>query len=178
MAEARVRTAPLPDCEECKGTGKIGYRTPADPTPRVLVDGTTITQGEGWGTRPCKCVRELPAIEGQATWWGTETVWERVVECGVFPDDLAELTVRPEVPYAENGMRVHRRGNRYFGTHVDAMFPTSAWLMPDDARRLALALLAAAEAADAIDNPDLDECGHWWPCDCRTRATEGTEDAG
>jgi hypothetical protein len=95
--------------------------------------------------------------------WNAESVFSRHVTA---LDDHVDVDVSAEVPMSATGERVPRYGNRYFPTLVkiagdDGLF----WLChPDEARALATALWEAADAADAIDQPDCAPCGHWAPC--------------
>ena len=98
------------------------------------------------------------------TRWTTESVYsdEALVTCS--GDKSVYIAVRAEVPM-EGDVRLPRRGNRYFPTFVDLeAYGELLSFSPDDARDFARKLLAAADAADAIDTPDADVCGHWWPC--------------
>lgn len=160
------------DCEKCGGTGKIGYRTSGGDTV-TMSDGTVIQEMSGYSTRACSCVRDLPAIEGHATWWETEIVWSKVWTDSIYPDSAVEMQVETEVPRDENGRRVHMRGNRYYPTMVDVELPSKLLMHPFQARDLALKLMAAAQVCEDIDEPCSDKCGHWYPCNCEevARAT-------
>lgn len=147
-------------CARCQGSGKISF------THEDRDDDGTLRSSTS-GAYQCECVRDLPPIEGEATWWNDEEVWSCVLNDSIGPDDVVELSVRAEVPLREDGRRVVMRGNRYYPTWVTAHLPKRIQLHPEQARTLALKLMAAAEACDAVDLPDLDACGHWWPCDCR-----------
>lgn len=157
-------------CERCGGTGKLRYTIPADPTPIHVGDGVTITQGQGSGTRACPCVRDLPPVEGDATWWESETVYSAVMAECIYPDDCFEVSASAEVPRNEDGRRVVRRGNRYYPTLIEFAGPTHTTLHAYAARQLGEQLIAAADAADAIDGPCADLCGHWFPCGCVAEA--------
>jgi hypothetical protein len=128
------------------------------------------TSGENWRsyaliTVPCSCRAELPARKGEAKWWGTEQVYAADVQIPIG-NERASISVSAEVPYDAKNFRVERRGNRYWPTLVNVESPADMTLHPETARELAQALLAAANAADAIDQADCAPCGHWWPCDC------------
>lgn len=156
-------------CEECNFTGEIGYRTP--PGDEIeTINGCLIKDMGGFSTRACKCVRDLPEVDEPATWWEMETAWERVHIAGIFGDPI-ELSVSAEVPRTEDGRRAVMRGNRYYPCSVDAELPSHLSMNADDARSLALALLAAAEAADAIDGP----CEDAWSRDWSHPAPSGLE---
>lgn len=152
-------------CQKCGGDGKIVYRTIGDAMPTDLGNGVAVQNTGGFSTRACSCVRDLPPIEGKATWWESETAWS-VVFTDTIISDAAEITVDAEVPRDENGRRVVMRGNRYYPTWVELQAPPRMLMHPDAARAFALKLLAAAEACDAVDDPCSDECGHWAPCGC------------
>jgi hypothetical protein len=66
------------DCSKCGDTGKVMYRTLGDIEPRPIGGGYTIQDMGGSGTRACSCVRDLPPIEGHATWWESERVFTEV----------------------------------------------------------------------------------------------------
>lgn len=148
----------LRDCERCGGAGKLSYET-----EELAADGSVI--GHTYGTRACACVRDLPPVAGNASWWESETVWSRVFNDGIYRDSVAEFTVSAEVPRDNTGRRVVMRGNRYYPTWLTVDWPDRMLLHPEQARELALVLLAGAEACESVDGPCADECGHWWPCD-------------
>lgn len=152
----------------CDGTGKIHYveREPED-THRPLGDGLYAGPATTYGSRLCQCRAELDPRPGEASWWDTTRIYSAEWEASVFRD-RAEITVNAERPISSENYIVERRGNRYYPTFVDldVSDPALHFLFPDEARELARLLIAAADAADAIDKPDQDECGHWWPCDC------------
>lgn len=160
-------TEPTQSCSRCGGKGTVVYREIGDALPTDIGNGVTIQNTGGLSTRSCSCVRDLPPIDGKATWWESENVWSAVFT-GTIENEACEITVDAEVPRDENGRRVVMRGNRYFPTWVEVQAPPLMRLHPEDARRLALKLLAAAEVCDSIDDPCSDECGHWAPCDCAT----------
>lgn len=137
---------------ECGGTGKVAYKIPAAPGEINLGDGMVMVDMGGSGTRACECVRDLPAIDGKATWWESELVFSEVVPVPIG-DESIELLVDGEVPRDEHGRRVHRTAhNAYYPTLVRMeALPASVTLFGDDARELAAALLRAADACDAAD---------------------------
>jgi hypothetical protein len=117
-------------------------------------------------TIPCECRKALPPREGQASWWGLESIYSQDVRIPVG-DESFEVSVSAEVPYDSANYRVQRRGNRYYPTLIDIECPDFMTLHACTARDLARALLAAAEAAEKIDDSDTDpRCGHWAPCEC------------
>jgi hypothetical protein len=67
---------------------------------------------------------------------------------------------------SRDNFRLHRRGNRFYPTLIEVDAPNTMTLHSDTARTLARALMAAADAADRIDDDCVDVCGHWYPCDC------------
>ena len=157
-------------CERCNGTGKLAYTEEHLPVHTEMGGERVVIEQTTRGTRACPCVRDLPPVEGEARWWDTEVAWERVLTIGPWGEPV-EMSVDAEVPRREDGRRVVLRGNRYFPTTVDVLFPAEAkFLSSDDVRLLAAALNEAADAADAIDAPCADLCGHWWPCDCVANA--------
>ena len=147
----------------CDGSGKLRYHHEhRDDAGRVV--------GDTWGSSPCPCRSSLPPRDGEAAWWTSEQVFYEAVEvCGEIG---LEITVEAEVPYSTDNFKLHRKGNRYYPT-----MPTVVWGDPivmhaEDVERIAQAFQRAAKACREIDAPDEDECGHWWPCDCKP-ATEG-----
>lgn len=143
-------------CVLCAGTGQM--RTMSEE------------RGLGWASEThsshlCPCRQALPARDGPAAWWSSETVFSG--EASTLLGDVYEVSVRAEVPISEDNFRVHRRGNRYYPTLVDLNGTT---LTPENARELALLLLSASDAADTVDKADTDACGHWAPCDCTVKA--------
>lgn len=154
------------DCSKCGDTGKLSYRT-AKQEPVPVGDGFTIQDMGTSGTRACSCVRDLPAIEGDATWWESETVFSEVFTDTIYPDNAVEVTVDSEVPRDENGRRVVRRGNRYYPTMigVDGELGLIHAGMADDFADL---MRRAADKVREIDDPCEDRpwCHHWHPCEC------------
>jgi hypothetical protein len=156
-------------CALCGDTGKRSYTIPPSGESRTLPSGTVISDGGGSGTLACACVRDLPPVEGEATWWTSESAHSDVF-VGCMPDTVFELSASAEVPRRADGRRVVMRGNRYWPTWIDLDGPVHAHLEPREARALAGALVAAADACDAVDGPCRDLCGHWWPCSCTAEA--------
>lgn len=151
---------PQGSCERCGGTGKLRY-------DEDHLDGRGEVVGHTIGTRACPCVRDLPPIEDVATWWESEVVWQKVWNDSIHPDSVVEITVSAEVPRNGDGRRTVMRGNRYYPTMVEVDLPERLLMHPFQAREFALKLMAAAGAADAIDEPCCGPCGHWiGVCDC------------
>lgn len=141
----------MTSCARCADTGKVVYRLLGDAAPRPFGDGVTIQDMGGWGTRACPCVRDLPATDGKATWWETETIYNEVVGVPIG-NEAAEVRATGEVPRGDDGRRVHRtRENAYYPPLVDVECPASMTLHADSARELAAALIAAADACDKAD---------------------------
>lgn len=170
----RLRTKmPKVSCPlgKCDGNGKISYveHEPED-TKKDLGNGLYAGPATTYGSRLCECREQLEPREGEARWWSSETVYEGQWQSSVHQHQ-AVVKVSAEVPISDENFKVHRRGNRYYPTSVDVDLSLD-WLhalFPEEARELAALLIAAADKVDEIDNPDADECGHWFPCDCRTR---------
>lgn len=106
---------------------------------------------------------------GEAWSWELETV--QAFDWSDLGMDSYYVKVRAEVPYTKDHHRIPRRGNRYWPTLIDletGLFrhgeEITVMLMVEDARSLAAALNKAADVAEQTDKPDLDACGHWWPC--------------
>lgn len=137
---------------ECGGTGKVAYKIPASPGEINLGDGMTMVDMGGSGTRACECVRDLPAIDGHATWWEDERLFGEVVPVPIG-DTAIEVTVDGEVPRDERGRRMLRTPeNAYYPTCTRLEVPgPSVTLFGDDARALAAALVRAADACDKAD---------------------------
>jgi hypothetical protein len=153
------------DCSKCGDTGKVMYRTLGDIEPRPIGGGYTIQNMGGSGTRACSCVRDLPPIEGHATWWESETVFSEVFTETIPPDNAVEVTVDAEVPRNENGRRVVMRGNRYYPTLI-TVDGSPGMIHGYAAQQFAEILQRAADKVREIDDPCSDLCGHWFPCDC------------
>lgn len=142
----------------CGGTGKIEWHEECH-VGDVLMSSSL-------GSALCPCRKALPERPGTATWWGLESVYAATVAVPVHAD-MVEIDVSSEVPYSEDNYRVERRGNRYYPTLIDVeLTSTSLTLHSETARELGQKLIAAADAADAIDGPCTDVCGHWAPCEC------------
>lgn len=145
-------------CSVCNGTGKVSYVIPGDPEPRPIgggpLAGYTVQTMDGYGTRACECVRNLPAIYGKATWWESESPYSAVVDIPVGKDTV-EVSVSLEVPRNENGRRCHRTvENYYYPALIDVEVSfEKLTLFPDTARELAAALIAAADACEKADVP-------------------------
>jgi hypothetical protein len=151
-------------CEKCHDEGAYGVTEPAETFK--LADGGELVSGPSYVTVLCDCRRALPPREGVAQWWTQEQVYGVDVSIPVF-DEQVSIRVQAEVPVSGDNYRVQRRGNRYYPTLIHIEAPESMTLHSDTARSLARALIAAAEAAERVDDADTDRrCGHWAPCDC------------
>lgn len=138
-------------CESCNGTGRQIYRMIGDALPVDMGDGTTMQYMGGSGTRACKCVRDLPAIDGHATWWESETIYREVVGVPIG-DECVEITADCEIPRGDDGRRYHRTAeNAYYPPLIKLDMERSATLHSDTAREIAAALIAAADACDKAD---------------------------
>jgi hypothetical protein len=138
-------------CDECNGTGKQSYRTIGDALPTDIGNGLSVQAMGGWGTRACKCVRDLPAIDGQATWWETEVIYSTVVPIPIG-NEAAEITADCEIPRGPDGRRYHRTAdNAYYPPLIRLELECAATLHSDTAREIAAALVAAADACDKAD---------------------------
>jgi hypothetical protein len=139
-------------CKECGGKGKISYRTPADLEPVDMGNGTTIQSMGGWSTRACSCVKDLPALDGVATWWDMESIYSEVVGVPIGAACI-EVDADCEVPRDESGRRLHRTmENAYYPPLIRMVVPGDVTLHSDSARELAAALIAAADACDKADS--------------------------
>lgn len=138
-------------CPKCDGKGKISYRTPRGDTV-TMDDGTTITDMGGWSCRACECVRDLPAIEGKATWWDMEVIYGKVVSIPIG-NECGEITAECEIPRDDEGRRVVRdQENAYYPALVSIEGYGRATLFAEDARALAAALIEAAEVCEKADS--------------------------
>lgn len=153
------------ECSKCGDTGTTTYRTLGDVEPRPFGEGYTIQDMGGFHTRACSCVRDLPPIDDEATWWESETVFNEVFTDTITPDRAVEITVSREVPRNKAGRECVMRGNRYFPTMVDVEGELGM-LHGDALERFAELLQRAAAKVREIDDPCSDLCGHWWPCQC------------
>jgi hypothetical protein len=112
-------------------------------------------------------------------YWTLENVFSAEVEI-YLGNELAEISVDAEVPM-RGRERQPRRGNRMYPTFIDLDLsmrdaPSKGFrvtLDAETARDLAMRLLEAATHADLIDLPDVDTCGHWFPCDCQQKLAGG-----
>lgn len=143
---------PTQSCSRCGGSGKIQYSIPGDLEPTPLGDGTTIQRMDGHGTRACECVRDLPATDGHATWWETESIFSEVIDVPIGCECI-EVDADCEIPRGPDGRRYHRTAeNAYYPPLVNLTFPCpSVTLHADTAREFAKALIAAADACDKAD---------------------------
>jgi hypothetical protein len=138
-------------CEHCNGTGKQTYRFLGDAMPRDLGNGLSVQDMGGQGTRACKCVRDLPATDGEATWWETESIYSEVVTVPIGCEAV-EISADCEVPRGPDGRRYHRTPeNAYYPPLIRLEMECAATLHADTAREIAAALIAAADACDARD---------------------------
>lgn len=145
---------PVAFCALCGGTGATTYTEEDERTSTI-------------GTRLCACRASLAPRDGRAQWWTLERAYEAVV---TIPLEIAsvQIVVDAEVPVSTDNYRVVRHGNSYWPTTIDLTFgDEKLTLHTDSARELAQRLIQAADAADLIDLPDTDVCGHWAPCDCQ-----------
>lgn len=92
-----------PACEKCGGTGKLGYDI-APSGDSMRVGDVVIEDGGGWGTRACPCVRDLPATDGHASWWESETIQSTVVGVPIF-NECVEVEATCEILLAEINAR-------------------------------------------------------------------------
>jgi hypothetical protein len=138
-------------CEICGGKGTVTYDIPATEAA-VGIGGMNVQGLGGFCTRPCACVRDLPAIYGEAKWWDSEMIRRDVIEIPVG-DRSVSVKTTCEVPRDDGGRRLHRTvENSYFSPLIE--FETDGdelTLLAGDARKVAAALIAAADACDAIE---------------------------
>lgn len=138
-------------CEKCGGTGILAYRIAGTVDKIDLGNGTTIQDMGGHGSRPCPCVADLPAIDGTATWWSSESIYSTVVMVPIG-NECCEISADCEIPLNDAGRRLHRTGeNAYYPPLVKVLGLADATLHSDTAREIAAALLAAADACDKAD---------------------------
>jgi hypothetical protein len=141
---------PEVSCDRCGGTGKRRLTRPPSGESWRIGD-VVVEDGGGSSTAACDCVRDLPAIDGMATWWESETIHHVVVPVPIF-DDAVEITAECEVPRRADGQRVHRTAeNAYYPPLITVESPERITLDSEDARALAAALAAAADACDRAD---------------------------
>ena len=136
------------DCAKCGGTGKIRYGTIGDALPIDLGNGTTIQAMGGFGTRACECVRDLPAIDGDACWWETEDIYStHITEGVVMGSECIYVSADCEVPRNDLGRRVHRTArNAYYPPMVRVEVDGgSVTMRVDGAEKLIEALTAAVQ---------------------------------
>jgi hypothetical protein len=74
-------------CPECGGKGKISYRTPEGDSYKF--GDTVITDMGGISTRPCKCVKDLAPVAGEATWWTSDVIYTETVVVPIGSEDTA-----------------------------------------------------------------------------------------
>lgn len=141
-------------CTACSGTGKASYVIPGDSEPRQIGGGYSVQTMDGYGTRACECVRDLPSMYGRAKWWEWESVYSAEVSVPVG-DETISISVGCEVPRSERGRRCHRTvENCYYPALIDLEASSEkVTLFSSTARELAAALIAAAEACEKADVP-------------------------
>lgn len=138
-------------CERCNGTGRQTYRRIGDAMATDIGGGVSVQSLGGHGTRACQCVRDLPAIHGEATWWETESIYSEIVDVPIGCECI-EVAADCEVPRRDDGRRLHRAPhNAWYPPLVTVESPASVTLHAQDARKLADALTAAADACEARD---------------------------
>jgi hypothetical protein len=144
-------------CEACGGKGTIAYRVEGDFEPTPVGNGVSAQNMGGWSTRPCKCVKDLPATDGSAKWWDSETIYSTAIPVPVG-DTAIEVSADCEVPRAENGRRLHRTADNAFYPPLITLETDrpSLTLFAEDARALAAVLVAAADACDRADKLAMD----------------------
>ena len=138
-------------CKICNGTGKVVHHEPPSSDVRDIGNGMTMQCMGGMFTRACACVRDLPPIDGAATWWDMEPVFGGVVAVPVGGEAI-EVSVRVEVPRNDAGRRLHRTAeNFYYPTLIEMEGPETVTFFPATARELSRVLLAAADACEKAD---------------------------
>jgi hypothetical protein len=157
---SRYSAAPPCPHGECDGTGRISYVThePED-AQREVAPGVVIGPATTWGSYLCRCRWALEPRPGQASWWVSKSIYEAEWYAEVFDRHLS-VSVTAEVPVSSDNYIVEKRGNRYYPTFVD--IGEATWVRPEEARELAALLIAAADAAETYDVPDVNEDGTWW----------------
>lgn len=149
----------LPPCPngECDGSGKIVDQIPESTEWHDCDPGLQIRDWGGYSSRLCTCRKDLPKRDGTATWWGpTEQVFEDTVEFSLF-NEYATLSVGVETCISKDNYLVHRTPeNGYYPpiAHLEVSDTDLTWLLPDDLRKFAAMLLAAADKCDEIEGDD------------------------
>ena len=111
---------------------------------------------------------------GKAHHWMTETIYRASIDPLLPCDEPIGVATSIDSPRLADGTRIQDYGNQYYGTFVQVeVFGERLTLRSEHARRLASALMCAADVADAHDAPLVDACGHYGPCGCRP--TKGDE---
>lgn len=153
MIRVGVSAAPCPK-GECDGTGRIVDRIPPSDHEVDIGNGLVMRQGGGYSSRLCSCRKDLPKRDGRASWWGaSEQVFEGTVEFAMF-NEYATISVGVETCISEDNYLVHRTAeNAYYPpiTHLEVSDTDLTWLLPDDLRKLAAMLIAAADKCDEIE---------------------------
>lgn len=150
-------------CAKCGDTGAASYVEESSDPPRHIGNGIVVEAATTYGTRLCGCRESLPPLPGRARWWDTVSVYEDEFETAVLRHNVS-VSVCGERPISAENYIVEKRGNRYYPTtiNIDASENWIHWLSPEEARKIAAMLTAAADAADAYDEPDVNEDGTWW----------------
>lgn len=130
-------------CERCSGKGTVTYDIPGDGASAM----------GGFGTRPCVCVKDLPAVHGKATWWDWETLYSTGVPVLMPASEAIGITAGCEVPRRDDGRRVHRIARNVWYPALIDMYVGKEKVMLDSerARKLGAALIEAADACDKAD---------------------------
>lgn len=122
-----------------------------DATGRVVQEHS----GDGWRTTTshlCACRRDLPPTQGDVAWWTTETTPTATILMAL---GRAQVAVETERPVSEDSRRLVRHpGNQLYPSFVEVSLPYGRdrqSMLADEARRLAAALIAAADLADQRD---------------------------
>lgn len=139
---------------ECDGSGKIVDEIKPAEHWNPIGNGMQMRMAGGYSSRLCACRKDLPKRDGVASWWGaSETVFEDTVEFAMF-DEYATISVGVETCISEDNYLVHRTAeNAYYPpiTHLELSDADLTWLLPDDLRKLAAVLSAAADKCDEIE---------------------------